>query len=58
MVTGSLSGRVISAIKVLIQRASFAACVAVMYSASVVESATIGCFFKLQETTPPSIVNM
>jgi hypothetical protein len=27
-----------------------------MYSASVVESATIGCFFELHEIAPPSIV--
>ena len=27
-----------------------------MYSASVVDSAMIGCFFELQDTAPPSIV--
>jgi hypothetical protein len=38
--------------------ASFAAWVAAMYSASVVDRATIGCFFELHEMAPPSIVKM
>jgi hypothetical protein len=34
--------------KALTQKISFDACVAAMYSASVVDKATIGCFFELQ----------
>ena len=41
-----------------IHRASLAACVAAIYSASVVDNAMIDCFFELQETAPPSIVKM
>ncbi|KIK32661.1 hypothetical protein CY34DRAFT_100975, partial [Suillus luteus UH-Slu-Lm8-n1] len=39
------------------QMASFAACVAATYSASVVESVTSSCFFELQDTAPPSSKN-
>src|SRR6266511_6431663 len=38
------------------QRTCLATCVAAIYSASAVESATEVCFFELQETAPPAIV--
>ena len=40
------------------QSASFTACVAVMYSASIVDNVTIGCFLELQDMAPPSIMKM
>ena len=39
--------------KFLIQTASFAASLAVIYSDSIVESATVSCFELFQLTTPP-----
>src|SRR5208337_1144349 len=42
----------------LIQIASFVACVRAMYSASVLESATVCCFLLLQVTEPPEIVKV
>ena len=55
---GHMRGHVISARNVHSQSASFAACVAAMYSASVMDNAMIGCFLELQDTAPPSIVKM
>ena len=37
---------------------SFVACVVVMYLTSTVDKVTSFCFFKLQDTMPPSIRNM
>src|SRR5882724_500362 len=51
------NGLVISRRNALSQRASFVAWAAAMYSASVVESATRGCFLELQLTAPPFIRN-
>ena len=56
IVTGQVSGLVISVMKVLNHRASFAACAAVMYLASVVKSMMTDCFLELQDTALPSIV--
>ncbi|KIJ07284.1 hypothetical protein PAXINDRAFT_50172, partial [Paxillus involutus ATCC 200175] len=39
------------------QMASFEACVAATYSASVVERVTSSCFFDAHETAPPSSRN-
>jgi len=57
-VVGRASGQVTSARNVHIHITSFAAYMAVIYSASVVDSATSDCFFELQDTAPPSIVKM
>ena len=58
IVIGQVSGLIISVMKVLNHRASFAACVAAMYLASVVESMTTDCFLELQDMAPPSIVKI
>jgi len=47
------SGLVISLRKAHSHRASFVACMVAIYSTSVVERETRGCFFELQLTAPP-----
>jgi len=51
-IVGADSSLMISPMKACNHRASFVAWVAAMYSTLVVESATRGCFFKLQLPTP------
>ena len=57
-VVGELSSCAISMMNMQIHRASFAAWVAAMYLASVVDYASIGCFFELHETAPPSTMKI
>src|SRR5579859_2431609 len=44
-------------IRCWIQMDSFTACVMAMYSDSVDDNATVGCFFDVQEIVPPPSVN-
>ena len=56
-VVGDQSGCAISARNMQIHIHSFITCITMMYSASVVDNAMIGCFLELQETMPPLMVN-
>jgi hypothetical protein len=56
-VIGYASGHATSARNMHIQSASLEVYVAAMYSASVVDRVTMGCFLELQETAPLWIVN-
>ena len=54
---GTVGGEVSDPTRVCSHTASFVACAAATYLASMVEMVTIGCFFKLQATALPLMRN-
>ena len=50
-----LSGIVSSPTNIWSHMASFVACVAAIYCASIIDNVIIGCFFELQVMAPPPI---
>ena len=53
-----VGGKVSDPLRAHSHMASFVACTAVTYLASIVDRVTMGCFLELQATTPPPMWNM